>query len=156
MQRVRYVEASREFQSCRSSLPPVPQIAVARQSKAEWEREMARMRARRWTAEDMRSVLAHDRFHQDIKDDEMRRAARTDNNQHELVEALKKIGARCYYIKEPVDLVVGFRGRTLLLEVKGEGKPLTQAQQEFMATWPGEVHVCRTIDEAIAAVIGRT
>jgi hypothetical protein len=43
-----------------------------------------------------------------------------------------------------------------LLEVKGEGKRLTQAQEEFVQTWPGEIHVCRTIDEAIAAVIGRT
>ncbi len=84
----------------------------------------------------------------------MRRAARTDNNQHELVEALKKIGARSYYIKEPVDLVVGFRGRSILLEVKRPGKVLTKAQEEFIAAWPGEVHVCRTIDEAIAAVIG--
>lgn len=84
----------------------------------------------------------------------MRRAARTDNNQHELVEALKKIGARCYYIKEPVDLVVGFRGRSILLEVKGEGKALTKAQQEFVESWPGEIHIVRTIDEAINAVIG--
>lgn len=111
------------------------------------------MRARRWTAEDMRSVLAHDRFHQDIKEDEMRRAARTDNNQHELVEALKKIGARCYYIKEPVDLVVGFRGRTILLEVKGDGKRLTKAQEEFIETWPGEIHIAHDIDEAINAVV---
>jgi hypothetical protein len=111
------------------------------------------MRARRWTAEDMRSVLAHDRFHQDIKEDEMRRAARTDNNQHELVEALKKIGARCYYIKEPVDLVVGFRGRNILLEVKGEGKRLTQTQTDFIATWPGEIHIAHDIDEAINAVV---
>ena len=111
------------------------------------------MRARRWTAEDMRSVLAHDKFYRDIKEEEMRRAARTDNNQHELVEALKKIGARCYYIKEPVDLIVGFRGRTLLLEVKGEGKRLTQAQDEFIKTWPGEIHVCHDITEAISAVV---
>src|SRR3977135_1918743 len=83
----------------------------------------------------------------------MRRAARTDNNQHELIEALKKIGARCYYIKEPVDLVVGFRGRTLLLEVKGEGKQLTKAQEEFIKTWPGEIHVCHDITEAINAVV---
>jgi hypothetical protein len=85
----------------------------------------------------------------------MRRAARTDANQHELVEALKKIGAKCFYIKEPVDLVVGFRGRSLLLEVKRPGKPTTKAQEEFFATWPGEAHLVYTIDEAISAVIGK-
>lgn len=85
----------------------------------------------------------------------MRRAARIDANQHELVQALKKIGAKCFYIKEPVDLVVGFRGRSILLEVKRPGKPMTEAQKGFIATWPGEVHVCYTIDEAISAVVGR-
>jgi hypothetical protein len=115
------------------------------------------MRPRRWTAEDMRSVLAHDRFHREIREDEMRRAARTDNNQHELVEALKKIGARCYYIKEPVDLLVGFRGRSIALEVKALGAPMTQAQRTFFETWPGEAYLCHTIEEAINAVVnGKT
>lgn len=90
----------------------------------------------------------------------MRRAARTDANQHELVEALKKIGAKCFYIKEPVDLVVGFRGRKILLEVKREDKKgwesaITKAQKEFIEGWPGEVHICFTIDEAISAVVGK-
>lgn len=85
----------------------------------------------------------------------MRRAARTDANQHELVQALKKIGAKCFYIKEPVDLVVGFRGRSILLEVKRPGKPMTNGQKEFVETWPGEVYVVYTIDEAVAAVVGK-
>jgi hypothetical protein len=106
--------------------------------------------ARRWSAAD---AQAHNDFHRDIRDDEMRRAARTDNNQHELVEALKKIGARCYYIKEPVDLVVGFRGRSILLEVKQPGKAPSKEQREFIESWPGEIHVCHTIDEAISAVV---
>lgn len=106
--------------------------------------------AKRWTAEDAR---AHGNFYRNIRDDEMRRAARIDSNQHELVEALKKIGARCYYIKEPVDLVVGFRGRSVLLEIKQPGKTLTKAQQEFIESWPGEIHVCHDINEAISAIV---
>jgi hypothetical protein len=98
-------------------------------------------------------MQAYNQFHRNIQDDEMRRAARTDSNQHELVEALKKIGARCYYIKEPVDLLVGFRGRSIALEVKALGKPLTQAQRTFFETWPGEASLCHTIDEAISAVV---
>jgi len=107
--------------------------------------------ARKWSERD---VQAYHEFHRGIAEDEgMRRAARQDNNHHELVEALKKIGARCFYIKEPVDLVVGFRGRSILLEVKSPGKPLTQAQEEFFATWPGEAYLCHTVDEAINAVV---
>lgn len=90
----------------------------------------------------------------------MRRAARTDDNQHELVEALKKIGAKCYFIGKPVDLLVGFRGRNMLLEVKRPDKrdqpsKITQEQKDFIATWPGEVVICYTIDEAISAVVGK-
>src|SRR5437899_12602309 len=66
---------------------------------------------------------------------DMRRAARQDINHHELVEALKKIGAKCYYIKEPVDLVVGFRGRSILLELTRPGKPLTLEGEESTAAW---------------------
>lgn len=90
----------------------------------------------------------------------MRRAARTDDNQHELVEALKKVGAKCYYIREPVDLLVGFRGRNILLEVKRGDKAnwqsaLTKAQKEFIEGWPGEVHVVYSIEEAVSAVVGK-
>jgi hypothetical protein len=116
------------------------------------------MRARRWTAEDMRSVLAHDKFHQEIKEDEMRYALRTDDNQHELVEALKKIGAKCYFIGKPVDLLCGYRGSNWLIEVKrpdkrGQQSKITQEQKDFIATWPGQVCICHTIDEAINAVV---
>lgn len=85
----------------------------------------------------------------------MRTAARTDANQHELVEALRKIGAKVCYIKEPVDLVVGFRGRNVLLEVKRPGKTMTNGQKSFVDTWPGEVHVVYSVDEAISAVVGK-
>jgi hypothetical protein len=113
------------------------------------------MRARRWTAEDMRSVMAHDRFHQDIKEDEMRRAAKGDGNRHELVEAMKRIGARVYPIGKPLDYLVTFRKRTLLVEIKnplGRNR-LTKEQEEFIASWDGEIHVCSTIDEAVNAVV---
>lgn len=110
---------------------------------------------RRWSAAQLR---AHNDFHASIKGDEMRRAAKIDANQHELVEALKRIGARCYFIGKPLDLLVGFRGRNILLEVKNaEGKDrLTREQEEFISTWNGELHVCRTVDEAIDAVVNGT
>jgi hypothetical protein len=90
----------------------------------------------------------------------MRRAARTDDNQHELVEALKKIGAKCYFIGKPVDLLVGFRGKNLLLEVKRPDKKgwksaLTQEQKDFIETWPGDVAVVYSVEEAVSAVVGK-
>jgi hypothetical protein len=116
------------------------------------------MRAHRWTAEDMRSVLAHDRFHQDIKEDEMRRAARQDSNQPELVLALRKIGAKVYHVRKPLDLLVGYRGRNILVEVKrpekkGHADEFTKEEREFIDGWPGEIAICYTIDEAINAVV---
>lgn len=86
----------------------------------------------------------------------MRRAAKVDANQHAIREALKQIGCATEYIKEPVDLLVCFRGETAVMEIKNpDGRDqLTKAQVEFIARWPGKVHVVRTPEEAIKAVIG--
>ena len=108
---------------------------------------------RRWSAAE---AEAFGKFHRNIRGDEMRRAAKVDANQHALVEALKRIGARCYFIGKPLDLLVGFRGRNILIEVKnpdGGNNRLTQEQEDFISTWNGELHICRTIDEAITAVV---
>lgn len=86
----------------------------------------------------------------------MRRAAKVDATQAAIVEALRRIGAAVQYIKEPVDLIVGYRRRNVLMEVKNrDGKDqLTRAQVEFIASWPGEVHVVYTPEEAIAVMVG--
>lgn len=86
----------------------------------------------------------------------MRRAAQVDKNQAAIVDALKKIGVSVEYIKKPVDLLVCHRGETSLMEVKNpEGfDRLTKDQVEFIARWPGKLHIVRTVDEAIRAVIG--
>lgn len=108
--------------------------------------------AKRWTPQDLESFH---KFHGDIKEDVMRRAAKGDGNRHALVEAMRKIGARVYPIGEPLDYLVTFRGRTLLIEIKNPlGKNrLTKAQEEFIASWDGEIHVCSTVEEAINAVV---
>ena len=85
----------------------------------------------------------------------MRRAARTDASQVEIVKALRKIGAAVYVIGLPLDLLVSFRKRTLLIECKVDGGTYTKQQVEFMEAWPGEVHTVRTPEEAVAAVIGK-
>ena len=39
-----------------------------------------------------------------------------------------------------------------LIEVKGPKGKLTPAQVEFMATWPGVVHIVRSVDDALRLV----
>ena len=68
----------------------------------------------------------------------MRRAARVDANQDEVVSALRAAGATVWIIGLPVDLLVGYKYRTILMEVKdGPKKRLTPLQEDFFATWSG-------------------
>ena len=90
----------------------------------------------------------------------MRRAARIDPAQPEIVAALRKIGATVWVIGLPVDLLVGYRNRTTLMEVKtlvGKRKPkpagYTELQESFMATWQGgPVATVTDVEGAIRAV----
>ena len=86
----------------------------------------------------------------------MRRAAKVDDTQPEIVKALRKIGAAVEYIKKPLDLLVCFRGVTALMEVKNrDGKDeLTKDQIEFIARWPGKIHIVYTPQEAVRALVG--
>jgi hypothetical protein len=70
------------------------------------------------------------------------------------MDRLREIGCRVNYIKEPVDLLVGYRDRTVLLEVKTEDGRLTKQQVQFIAEWNGgPVHVVRDPEEAVNIVI---
>jgi len=93
----------------------------------------------------------------------MRRAARTDANQTQIVEALRVIGATVRVISQGEgipDLLVGFQGKTALLEVKDGRKPpsarvLTPAEQKFFDEWRGgTLAIVNSVDEAIAVVLG--
>jgi hypothetical protein len=111
--------------------------------------------ARRWSTEDLQ---AHNDFHRGIQEDEMRRAARVDSNQQELVQAMRKIGAKVYHVRKPLDLLVGYRGRNILVEVKrpekkGHADEFTKEEKEFIEGWPGEIAICYTVEEAINAVV---
>ena len=68
----------------------------------------------------------------------MRRAARVDANQEQVVSALRAAGAYVWSIGLPVDLLVGYKGCTVLMEVKdGPRKRLTPLQEAFFAKWEG-------------------
>ena len=68
----------------------------------------------------------------------MRYAARVDANQTEIVMALRKAGAYVWVIGLPVDLLVGYKDRTFLVEVKTTSKKrLTSLQTDFFKNWSG-------------------
>ena len=88
----------------------------------------------------------------------MRRAARVDRNQVEIVNALRKAGASVQSLaatgKGCPDLLVGCRGVNLLMEVKdGQKAPsarkLTADQVEWHGAWEGQVAVVKTAQEAV-------
>lgn len=85
-------------------------------------------------------------------------AAKVDRNQSEIVEALKAGGCDVMFLGKPVDLLIGVRGKNLLLEVKvpkAKGEPggrLTPEQEEFFANWRGQKAVVRTAEEALQVV----
>jgi hypothetical protein len=84
------------------------------------------------------------------------RAAKVDANQALIVKALRAIGAAVYPLHRVghgcPDLLVYGKRRTFLMEIKTRGETINKAQAEFIAKWPGEVHVVYTPEEAIKAV----
>lgn len=89
----------------------------------------------------------------------MRRAARTDGNQAEIIKALERCGVTVEVVGKPLDLLVCCRGITSLVEVKNPlrdrgGNGLTADQVKFIARWPGTIHIVESPDEAVRAVIG--
>ena len=90
----------------------------------------------------------------------MRRAAKIDDNQKEIVEALRKAG-RSVQLLHTVgegcpDLLVGFQGINYLIEIKWDKKArLTPKQIEFHSRWRGQRAIVTTIDEAILFTAGK-
>jgi hypothetical protein len=68
----------------------------------------------------------------------MRFASRRDANEAEIVQALRDAGAYVWIIGLPVDLLVGYKSHTFLVEVKnGPQKRLTDLQADFFESWAG-------------------
>ena len=93
----------------------------------------------------------------------MRRANRIDDNQNDIVAALRKAGATVRIISQGEgipDLLVGFRGETILLEVKDGNKPpsartLTDAEKKFFDEWEGGLCVVvKSVGEALEMLEG--
>jgi hypothetical protein len=68
----------------------------------------------------------------------MRLAARVDENQKAIVAALRAVGAYVWIIGLPVDLLVGYRNHTFLVEIKRDSKAtFTVKQDDFFENWKG-------------------
>lgn len=87
----------------------------------------------------------------------MRRASRRDANETQVISALRACGAYVTKINDEgrFDLLVWYRGYTLLLEVKDGRKPpsaqaLTPAEEKFHRDWPGDnLHIVNSVDAAL-------
>jgi hypothetical protein len=81
----------------------------------------------------------------------MRHAARVDANQQAIVAALRNAGAYVWIIGLPVDLLVGYKNWTFLMEIKTTSKKrLTGLQADFFQNWAGDT-LCR-VDSPQAAL----
>ena len=88
-----------------------------------------------------------------------RQAARTDDNQKELVRQLRQCGVSVETRHD--DILCGYHGRTYWLELKNPNRPpsarkLTKAEQLRADNWRGQYDVVTTLDEALAVVFERT
>jgi hypothetical protein len=87
----------------------------------------------------------------------MRRVARRDANERRVIDALRACGAYVKQINDEgaFDLLVSYRGHTLLLEVKDGDKPpsaraLTPGEAKFHAEWPGtNLYIVNSEHEAL-------
>ncbi len=91
----------------------------------------------------------------------LRTASRVDGNQAAIVQTLRAIGAsvlHTHQLKNCFDILVGYRGRTFLMEIKDPSQPpsarqLTPGEAEFRRTWQGTpYHIVHTPEEAIKII----
>ena len=85
----------------------------------------------------------------------MRYAARVDVNQDQIVIALRAAGAYVWIIGLPVDLLVGYKGHTFLVEIKTDArKRLTALQRDFFENWGGSTLARVDSPDAALRMIG--
>ena len=91
----------------------------------------------------------------------MRQKARIDDNQEAVVEGLRKAGASVAITsslgKGFPDIVVGFRRRNYLLEIKNPEQPpkkrlLTKDEDIFHMAWTGQISIVETTEEALRTI----
>lgn len=88
----------------------------------------------------------------------MRRAAKVDKNHSEIVTQLRQtFGPGCVLDLSRVgqgcpDILVGVRGKNILLEIKSDGGSLTDDQRGWHRVWWGQAHVVYNFEEALQVI----
>lgn len=81
-------------------------------------------------------------------------ARKRDANEKAIVDALRRAGATIVRLSVPdaPDLLVGYRGRNWLLEVKTARGRTKVGQLAWAMGWNGHTAVARTVDEAFNVI----
>jgi hypothetical protein len=88
----------------------------------------------------------------------MRRAAKVDSNQKEIVDGLKSMGFSVCHLhtlgKGRPDILVGGYGMNFMYEIKDGAKPasqqkLTEDEIKFHNTWIGHLGIAKSADDII-------
>lgn len=86
----------------------------------------------------------------------MRLKSRVDKNQPEILNHLKNLGIKyraLHFVgKGFPDLIVGFRGKNYLFEIKSKNGEKTKKEEEFFSSWDGQVKEVRHIDEILKEI----
>lgn len=86
----------------------------------------------------------------------MRRDARVDANQPEIVAALVAVGATVQHLHMVgggcPDILVGYRGRSYPIEIKSAEGVLTEKEGAWHEIWRGDVYIVRTAEEALRVI----
>ena len=90
----------------------------------------------------------------------MRRAARIDNNQNEIVIGLRKFGAVVLItsqLKNCFDILVFYKGKTHVMEIKdGASSKLTDGENEFKAKIENvdvKYNIVRSLSDAVNVLV---
>ena len=75
--------------------------------------------------------------------------ARRDANEKEIVDTFEALGITVFRLDRPLDLLIGYKRKNYLVEVKVLGKKLNNKQKEFVSWWKGQHFVCYTVDQAL-------
>jgi len=83
------------------------------------------------------------------------RAKRTDLNQAQIAETLKKAGVSVFDLsgvgRGICDLIIGWRGKNYLVEVKNPQRKwrYTPAQEKFIQSWRGQRFTAETAEDIL-------
>jgi len=92
----------------------------------------------------------------------MRKRARVDANQKNIVSKLREIGCSVLHThqlgKGAPDIIVGFNGKNYLFEIKDGNKPLSQQKLtvdeiKFKAEWQGRYDVVSSLDKLLEIIL---